>query len=210
MRRTIPLILALLLTAQPVVLGAQTASAATDPLAFTLKPGDMLKVEIWREPDLGGEFLVDSNGMVVLPLLGEQQVTETPIGELRDELIEAYRVHLRNPSINITPLRRINVLGEVRTPGVFPVDPTTNLAGVIALAGGATPTGDLDKIRIVRDGRIIRERVGAGETLADADVRSGDQVIVEQRSWFERNSNFVISTTLSLTGIIIALLRRRD
>jgi polysaccharide export outer membrane protein len=181
--------------------------AQADTVAVTLNPGDLIRVQIWREEDLSGEFLVDESGMVTLPLVGEKRVAGIPIRRLRTELLEAYRVHLRNASINITPLRRINVLGEVARPGLYPVDPTVSLAGVVAIAGGATATGDIRKIRIVRDGTVLMERAGAAETLNALELRSGDQIFVDRRGWFDRNSTFVVSALLSITSIVITLAR---
>jgi len=181
--------------------------AQADTASVTLNPGDLIRVQIWREEDLSGEFLVDESGMVTLPLVGEKRVAGIPIRRLRTELLEAYRVHLRNASINITPLRRINVLGEVARPGLYPVDPTVSLAGVVALAGGATATGDIRKIRIVRDGTVLMERAGAAETLNALELRSGDQIFVDRRGWFDRNSTFVVSALLSITSIVITLAR---
>jgi polysaccharide export outer membrane protein len=180
---------------------------AADTAAVTLNPGDLVRVQIWREEDLSGEFLVDESGMVTLPLIGEKRVAGIPIRRLRTELLEAYRVYLRNASINITPLRRINVLGEVARPGLYPVDPTVSLAGVVALAGGATGTGDIRKIRIVREGTVLMERAGAAETLNALELRSGDQIFVDRRGWFDRNSTFVVSAILSITSIVITLAR---
>jgi len=169
-------------------------------------PGDLIQVVIYREPELNGEFLVDSDGLVVLPLIGEQQVAGTGVRELRRRLVELYRVHLRNPSINIIPLRRVTVLGEVNRPGMYSIDPTVSLAGAIALAGGPSGTGTIEKIRIMRDGQVLRERVGAGETLTAAGVRSNDLIYVDRRSWFERNSTFVVSALLSLTGVVTSII----
>jgi polysaccharide export outer membrane protein len=175
--------------------------------SLTLQPGDVLKIAVWREPDLSGEFQVDPDGVVILPLLGEQTVAGVPLRQLREKLLGLYQQNLRNPSINIVPLRRVNVLGEVNKPGLYPVDPTVSLAGVVATAGGTTPTGRLDRIRIVRGGTVLRERVGAAETLTSAGVRSGDQVIVERRGWFDRNSATALASGLSLlTGLITTII----
>ncbi len=193
--------LSLLVLLLPAWLPAQSGPAAASN-GVTLRPGDVLKIEIWREEDLSGEFLVDEEGIVTLPLLGERQVTGIPLRRLREELLEAYRVQLRNPSISVTPLRRIHVLGEVNKPGLYELDPTISLAAVVALAGGATPTGDLNRIRVIRGNQIIRKRVGAAEAVNAIDIRSGDQILVDRRSWFERNSTFVISVALGAPSII--------
>lgn len=196
-----------LLAARPAL--AQDAAQAAQLDSVTLQPGDLVRVNVYRQPDLTGDYPVDELGRVVFPLIGEMRVSDVPVGELRGRVIDGYRVHLREPSITVTPLRRVNVLGEVRQPGLYPLDPTVSLAGAIAVAGGTTPAGDLDRIRVIRGGQVYRERVGASETLRVAGIRSGDQIIVDQRSWFERNSTFVVSTMLSVTSIVIALVRRR-
>jgi protein involved in polysaccharide export with SLBB domain len=162
---------------------------------------------IWREDDLSGEFVVDHAGFVTLPLLGEVHVEGIAFDQLRDTLLSGYRQELRNPSIVITPLRRVFVLGEVNEPGFRTVDPTISLAGVVALAGGANPQGDLRKIRVYREGELILNGVPASNILANLDIQSGDQIFVGQRSWFERNSTFIISALLSATSIIITLAR---
>jgi protein involved in polysaccharide export with SLBB domain len=173
----------------------------------TLLPGDLLRVAIWREEDLSGEFLVERDGTVTLPLLGRQHVTDIPLERLQDTLIAQYRLELRNPSISITPLRRVHVMGEVAKPGLYPVDPTISLGGAIALAGGVTPAGDPRRIRVIRAGQVLRPRAGSMESLSALDVRSGDEIMVDRRGWFDRNSTFVVSALLSATSILIAVLR---
>lgn len=172
-----------------------------------LLPGDLLQIEVWREEDLSGEFLIDEGGVVVLPMIGERRVTGIPIVELRDSLLEAYRRELRNPSITITPLRRVYVLGEVNQPGLLTLDPTVSLGGAIAMAGGANELGDLRRIQIVRDGEIVRDGVSPMNVIARLDVRSGDQIVVGRRAWLDRNSTFLVSAVLSVTSIVITLLR---
>ena len=197
--------LVLLLAALPA--GAAAQGAPSD--AVTLQPGDVVRVQIWREEDLSGEFPVDETGLVTLPLLGERRVTGIPMRQLRDQLIAAYREQLRNPSITIVPLRRINVLGEVNQPGLYLADPTITLAGAIALAGGTNASGSMERIRILRNGQVIQNRPGAGQALNTIDVRSGDQIFVGTRSWMSRNAPYVVSTALSVTGIVITLLAQR-
>ena len=173
---------------------------------FQLKPGDIIRVVVWREEDLSGEFVLDPNGTVVLPLLGERSVVGRPWEEVKAELLRDYRNELRNPSIELTPYRRVFVLGEVNQPGLYPVDPSyLSVAGAVALAGGATTQGDLTKIKIVREGELILEGVADEIRLAGQDIRSGDQIFVDRRGWFDRNSTFLVSAVLSVTTIVVTL-----
>lgn len=198
-------LLLLLLILQPAAGRAQLSAAPDSELI--LQPGDLIRVTVWREPDLGGDFLINTGGTIVLPLIGERRVVGVPFNEVRDTLLAEYQVQLRNTSITILPLRRVYVLGEVARPGLLTVDPTITLAGVLALAGGATPNGDIRKIRIVRDNQVLTEAAPTHLALASADVRSGDQIFVERRNWFERNTTFIVSALLSVTSIIITVLR---
>jgi protein involved in polysaccharide export with SLBB domain len=200
--RVLFLLSALLLTIQHVAAAQVTASRP--PLA----PGDVVRIAVWREPDLSGEFIVNDQGIVTLPLLGRMDVSSTPASELSDKLISAYAVQLKNPSVTVTALRRIYVLGDVMKPGLYPADPTMILAGVVALAGGATPTGDLSKIRVVRGGTTINTHLDANSILEMTDIRSGDQIFVDRRSWVDRNSAIVASALISTVTLVISLLLR--
>jgi protein involved in polysaccharide export with SLBB domain len=185
------------------------AQAASTPGAetFTLGPGDVVRVKIWREKDLDGEYMVDERGDVTLPLLGARSVTGLPWNALRDSLMIAYRKELKAPSVSLIPLRRVYVLGEVTRPGLYLADPTLPLAGIVALAGGASPLGDLRHTRLVRDGKVVVKAAGIEDVGNSIDVRSGDQIVVDQRSWFSRNSTFVASAAISVASLIITLLR---
>jgi polysaccharide biosynthesis/export protein len=200
-RRFAAFLLALLTLLTPLASAAQG-----DPGELVLRAGDALRVFVWREADLSGEFIVDETGHVTLPMLGQVVVAGRSIAALRDELLAGYARELRNPSITVTPLRRVNVLGEVNRPGIFSVDPTVALADLLAMAGGATVTGDLRHIQLVRNGQVMREQLDPGLQLSLADVRSGDQIFVGRRSWFDRNSGFLISSLFSAVLSVTASL----
>jgi len=169
-----------------------------------LLPGDAVRVQVWREGDISGTFTVDDRGIVTLPLLGECEVSGLDPTELRDALLSDYREYLQNPSIEVTILRRINILGEVRSPGLYPVDATISLADALALAGGVTPTADPNKIQLVRDNEVIVEGVNQAAVIGASDIRSGDQIVVGQKSWLARNSAVILGSLIAATAIIAA------
>jgi polysaccharide export outer membrane protein len=192
--------------AQAQVSQAQPPQAQSSQMSdVVVRPGDVVNVVIWREPDLSGAFPVNETGRVVLPLLGERLVGGTSAGDVQRMLERDYSAQLRNPSINVTLLRRVNVLGEVTKPGLYNVDPTITLAGVIALAGGTTPSGDMRRVQLIRGGRVLLS--ASPETrLASVDVRSDDQVLVGRRSWFDRNSGVVVGSLLSAALSVVTTL----
>ncbi len=174
----------------------------------TLRPGDVVKLRIWREPTMSGEYPVDEAGVVVFPRVGEYHVLEDTPESLRERLLVDYRKYLRNPSIEVTVLRRVRIMGAVNSPGLYPVDPTVTLADALAMAGGATPIGDPDKVRIIRNGAEVAVNLAQNTRIADSPIESGDQIYVPERSWFSRNSNVVATSIAASVSLIIALFIR--
>lgn len=177
------------------------------PAADTVAPvaGDVIRLSIWQEPEMSGDFPVDENGIVVLPRIGRIDVRgETP-ASLERKLVEEYSKYLTHRSIDVTVLRRIQILGAVREPGVYPLDPTMTVADALAAAGGATPQGRTKSIELIRGGR--RLPVDLYADLAASSVRSGDQLYVPERSWLSRNPGFVVGAVTGVLGLFIALSR---
>jgi len=199
----------------PVVLGCTRALRREVAPVVTIQrpdpglhPGDAVRVEVWREPDLTGEYTVDQNGVVVFPLIGERRVTGISGDSLERRLAKDYREYLESPSVNVTVLRRISILGQVHQPGLYPVDLTMNVTDALALAGGLSPLADRKKIQLVRNGQVVTDRLGAGTALASTVIRSGDQIVVEQRSWLSRNVGVVTAALGAIVTISAALIVR--
>jgi polysaccharide export outer membrane protein len=100
------------------------------------------------------------------------------------------------------------VLGEVTKPGVYFADPTQSLAGLVALAGGATPNGDLHRVRVVRNGKLIINSASVESLLLQTEIHSNDQVFVDRRAWLERNGAVAASLLVSAAGILVTILHR--
>ena len=198
-----------LAAAQPLAAQAPNAAerGAPESPGAVLRPGDVIKLRIWREPDLSGDFPVSEAGIVVFPKIGPQRVVGASSDSLKAMLVSAYQVYLRNPSIDVTLLRRITILGAVRTPGLYPVDPTTTVADALALAGGTTPQGNPDKVDLVRGGTRITARLARQTRLVDSPIQSGDQIFVHERSWVSRNSSVVAAAITASVGLILAITR---
>lgn len=173
-----------------------------------LHPGDAIRVMVWREEDLSGDFPVDDRGIVTLPLLGERNVEGVHPDTLRERLAADYREYIRNPSIDITVLRRVNILGEVGMPGLYPVDATISLSEALGLAGGITPNGNPEDIRLLRDGRVIQQDLDQASRIGPTDIRSGDQIFVGQKSWLSRNPGALVGSLIAAAAVITTALIR--
>jgi polysaccharide export outer membrane protein len=150
---------------------------------------------------MSGDIAVDEAGVAALPRLGALSVANLPADSLKRMLTRSYTKYLRDPAIDITVMRRVTVLGEVRTPNVYHVEPTMTVADAVALAGGTTPDGKQNQVELRRRGGGKPVKLSQRSRLADTPLRSGDELYVPQRSWVSRNAGLVVagvSTTVSL------------
>lgn len=185
----------------------QEPTAGTIGEGATVKPGDQIALRVWREPEMSGTFLVAANGDVVLPRLGVVKASNHTVVAFQELLRRAYAEYLRDPAFEVTVLRRVGVHGEVNKPGLYLVDLTMTLRDVIAQAGGVTALGDPNSITIVRGGQRIHFGKRQSAELLTAELISGDQVAIGQRSWFERNSLAVVSTAAVVISLIAPVIR---
>jgi protein involved in polysaccharide export with SLBB domain len=209
--RALLLLSILLVAASGIPVAAQEGNAARSAEstagAATVRPGDQVNLRIFREPEMSGTYAVSESGELVLPRLGRIAVTDLTPEALQDSLVSAYTHYLRNPSIEISVLRRISVHGEVRRPDIYMVDLSTTVQDLIARAGGVTDAGNPNRITILRDGSDVHTASGSRAGFQAADLRSGDQVVVGRRSWFSINALGVVSTAAVAVSVFVPLIR---
>jgi polysaccharide export outer membrane protein len=196
---------------------AQTPTGNNPPFqsvqqdAVTLQPGDGLQISVWPDQTLGGQFLVEETGNVYLPFLGSVQVVGMPISRLRDQLRAGYAEVMKEPVVTITPLFKVGVMGAVRGPGTYTIDPTFDIVDVIQQAGGFTDRAKQSDIKIVRPGEVLQYNVQRaleeGADLSELTLRSGDNIIVPNKSSFNVQTaigffNFAVSTALLIDRLI--------
>jgi protein involved in polysaccharide export with SLBB domain len=181
---------------------ARTSNRA-DSAAYA-QPGDVVRLRIWREPDMSGDFTVDTKGIATFPRLGALQVTRIDADSLQRMLVAEYARFLRNPAVEVVLLRRVRVVGAVRTPGLYTADQTMRIRDVLALAGGPSAEGRTDRVRIDRDGRAMTLDLNASPRADEFALRSGDQLYVPERSWFSRNTPLVAAILSVTGGLLIA------
>lgn len=165
------------------------------PTVYRIRPGDLLHVEVYQEPDISRDFRVRPEGTINHPLLGRIAVESHTAAEVEADLTERLgRDYLVNPRVLVTVVqtaeRRVIVLGEVKSPGDYAIgtDEEITLLQAVARAGGFSDIAALDKVRIVRTvgDRESTIRVNVTEVLSgqgrarDIVLRPGDVIIVPQ------------------------------
>ena len=162
---------------------------------------------MWPQAELSGEFEVEDTGVVHLPFLGSVQVEGTSVARLRNDLRAGYEEIMKEPVVTITPLFNVGVLGGVRRPGIYRIDPTQGILDVILEAGGFVERAKEDKVRLVRDGQALQldvERALEGAAdLNQLQLRSGDKIVIPVGSSFTFRDFTAIFSFATTTALLI-------
>jgi len=102
----------------------------------------------------------------------------------------------------------VRVLGAVIEPGIFHVDATMSVADALASAGGRTPTAQQGRVILRRDGELSEIDVFEDDRLSDLAVRTGDELLVPEKRWLERNLGPVVTGLTATAALIFAILAR--
>jgi polysaccharide export outer membrane protein len=165
---------------QPAPQPPAAAAPAPSPearQAYRIGQGDVLKIAVWSQAELSGEYTVDVAGAITMPLIGSVRVEGQPIAAvekaIRDKLADGYLV---NPQVAIGvsefKSQRVFVVGEVERPGVVP------LTGALTLLEALTRVGSFSEFAggelvVIRppDGKATNGPVLAGDPGAKEVLR---------------------------------------
>ena len=181
------------------------AQSGANPTRAPLAPGDKLLLKIWLDSSYVDTVRVDQLSQVVLPRVGPVSLAGLQSSAIADSVRAAYRTILKSTSIEVTPLRRVGILGDVRKPDVYYIDLTTNLRDAIALAGGVAEIGRPDDVSVVRNGHQTKVKDWQSASSEWAPLLSGDEILVGRQSFLERNAIAVITAVSVLASIIFTL-----
>jgi polysaccharide export outer membrane protein len=176
----------------------------------TLRSGDLLKIRVYRDSELSGQYLIDARGNVQVPGLGVIRAAGLDPTEVQDSLVVALKSRgFRTPEIAVEPLIRVSVLGQVRTPGLYPVDPGVSIIQLLTLAGGPTEQANLKRAQVVRDNRAfvvdLQSALG-GSAAGRVALYSNDVVYVPQRHSILSRDNITLGATLVAMALSIVTL----
>jgi protein involved in polysaccharide export with SLBB domain len=163
--------------------GAEAAAGAPleDISSYKLGPGDALRVQVFRHEDLSGEFDVDGEGYLSMPLVGEILGGGRTARQLENEIEIALKSggYLVDPQVSIEVLnyRPFYIIGEINNPGSFEYVNGMTVINAVALAGGFTYRADQDDIIISRGGSNGPKI----QAQFDTEVLPGDIVEVTER-----------------------------
>jgi protein involved in polysaccharide export with SLBB domain len=158
------------------------AQAVPAEAPAVLNVGDAVRITVWRNPDLSGEFVVGETGTLVHPLYRDLAVAGVPVSRLDSEFSMVLRRFDTTPEFVVEPLFRIPVTGQVRQPNVYSVPAYMTVAQAVMLAGGTLEEARADRVRLIRNGReYLVDLTNSQAPSYNLRVRSGDQLVVDRR-----------------------------
>jgi len=182
------------------------------------QPGDAVRIQIWElyeearsNFNLSGDYPIDPEGFIIMPLLGEIKVRGLTVYELAQTLQEKLKAYLRNPYVLVRPLIRLTMQGSFNRPGSYLVDPASSLWALVAQAGGPSSNCDLHGMTVERGGQVVLRKLlqgfEKGISLEEVGIESGDQIIAPARSVFDLS--LMIGLINLLASVILLYLRLR-
>ena len=179
--------------------------------AQELNLGDGVRISFLDIDDvITGDYYIQPNGLLSLPFIGVINTSNKDFKEIKSNIEFRYDSLYKNPNLTVNALFRINVLGEVRTPGFYYVSDYEKFTAILAFAGGTTGNADLESIKLIRNFEEILLDVETiileGSSATDFGLQSGDQIFVPRTWWSDARGFTIILSALALIVTIIAII----
>jgi polysaccharide export outer membrane protein len=140
---------------------AEPESVAVSRPAYTVNPGDILSITIWKEAELMRQVIVRPDGKFSFPLTGDIQAEGKSIEEIRQDVTERLQKYIPDPVVTVAAENlggnKVYVIGQVQRPGEFLASSQLDIMQALSMGGGMTPFAQLDDIKILRriNGNLI-------------------------------------------------------
>lgn len=159
----------------------QPAERSAQPADYMIGAHDVLMITSYDQADLSGKFAVEADGTLTFPLLGRVQVGGMTLraveAALKNQLVE--RGFFRRPQITVSideyRSQKIFILGEVRTPGVYPLAGAMHLVEALALADSTLPTAGREIVIVPATDNPSRQQDQDVVRIDLDDLENGEQ-----------------------------------
>jgi polysaccharide export outer membrane protein len=168
---------------------ASASTIETDP-SYKIGPQDVLRIDVWKEPDISRVVPVRPDGKITLPLLNDVQASGLTPLQLGAKIAEGLKKYITSPQVTVgvseINSRKVFVTGEVSHPGTFPLLPNMTVLQAITNAGGLTQFAREKKIYLLRmeDGRQVKHPFNYKGVVSGKNqeqnilLEGGDQIVV--------------------------------
>lgn len=158
------------------------AAAPAQSPDYRLGPGDRVRIIVFGQKDMTGEYLVDGSGLLSFPLIGNVKAGGLTASQLEHAITSKLKPdYLKDPNVSVVVLtyRPFYIVGEVRTPGSYAYVNGMTVINAVALAGGFTYRAKEGSFYVDRNGKDGKKtRIDAGP---ETPVQPGDVITVRER-----------------------------
>jgi protein involved in polysaccharide export with SLBB domain len=165
----------------PASVQAQTLAPAEPAAGYVLGPNDRIRLKVYGESDITGEYEIDSSGNVSIPLAGHLKAAGLTTRQLERSITSALSKGIvRDPRVNveIALYRPYYILGEVKKSGEYPYRLGLTVMDAVASAGGFTYRANENKVYLRRAGGAVEEIYALD---APVPVFPGDNIRIPER-----------------------------
>jgi polysaccharide export outer membrane protein len=151
---------------------------------------DVLRIDVWKEPDISRVLPVRPDGRISLPLLNDVQAAGLTPAQLAGVLTDGLKKYITNPQVTVSVTeinsRRVYVTGEVTKPGAFPLLPGMTVLQALTSSGGFTQFAKVKGIYVLRteNGKPVKhpfnykDVVNGKKPELDIQMQPGDVIVV--------------------------------
>ncbi len=186
-----------------------SASNETSPkgeIEYTIAEADILYISVWQEENLDLEVIVRPDGKISFPLAGDIPAVGLTFSQLKEEITRRLKDYIKYPVVSIS-LRKLGgkkiiVLGEVGSPGVYSVTGKRTILEAIALAGGFTQDAVLSSVILIQGGLENPKgaRVNLSSAINKADV--SQNVVLEPEDIVYVPKKFIANVNYTIGQIL--------
>jgi protein involved in polysaccharide export with SLBB domain len=167
--------------AQEAAIGGVPVTAPAQSADYLLGPADKVRLTVYGEPSLSGEFFISGSGIASLPLIGEIKAGGMTLGQFQTAVQKALSDgYLKDPRVSaeVLTFRPFYILGEVDKPGTYPYTAGLTVLNAVATAGGFTYRADKKNVFIKHNGETSEAK---SELTPSITVAPGDTIRVGER-----------------------------
>ncbi|MDI6781120.1 MAG: polysaccharide biosynthesis/export family protein [bacterium] len=172
-------------------LGLSNLSFAQEGSSYLLGQEDIIRIVVWDNPEISGEFKVDPAGNITMVMLGEIRVEGLTTIELEKILYEKLSKYIEDPKITITIIgyfsKKVYIVGQVMQPGKYSIGGEyITIREAVLKAGLPTKDADLKRVKVITPGKLqpvtkiinLHKILYKGEMEKDIKLDSGDVVYI--------------------------------
>jgi polysaccharide biosynthesis/export protein len=162
---------------------ASQPAAPEETSPYYVAPGDILRVAVWKEPELTTDVFVRLDGRITVPLVGDVKAAGRTTEELTNEIRTRLRAFLEVPQVTITVSQAVStrfyVIGQVTTSGAFALNSRITVAQALALAGGFREFAKRDRVMLLRESRGERKAIPFNFRDLELGINLDQNIVLE-------------------------------